>query len=294
MAMPESSTSAPSSAPRVRVVVVDDVEDMRTLLRLEFDTDGRFEVVGEGEDGHQAIELAQALEPDLMVLDRQMPRLGGVEAIPEIRRRSPRTAVVLYTAAADAGTHQAALAAGALEVLEKVGGTSFVDSLASAVLDRAASPEATLEVRVGPVPAAAARTWIANTRTILDAVQAHPDVLPEPVPEDVLELFCSFLDQWSDIAQRTTEFRWVARAKPADVSRIVEQWATIDSMSDGDLGRLGVHWSPPDGEPFFEALTAGVLRALERHEETERLGRLLAEQWGQYQQRPHDHDPHGD
>lgn len=264
----------------VRVVVVDDNDDVRMLLRVELGRDARFEVVGEAVDGNEAIALADALRPDLMVLDRSMPGLGGIEALPEIRRRSPETGIILYTAHSDALTDQAALSAGALGVLDKIAASlGFVDQLVGVVVGHGADPDATMELRVGPVPAAAARVWVANTRTIIDAVAAQPDVLDEPVPDEVLDLFRGFLDQWAEIAADATEFRWAARAHPDDVSRIVTQWATIDGMSDQQLQRLGVHWSPPEGEPFFHALTSGVLEALRRHEDTRRLAARLGRQW---------------
>ena len=275
-----SATEGPRHPGPVRVVVVDDTDDVRLLLRLQFRDDPRFEVVGEGADGEQAIELAEAEHPDLIVLDRQMPRLSGVEAIPEIRRRSPETAIVLYTAAADAVAHQAALAAGAVEVLEKTGGDmGFVDRLVGVLLERGSDTDATVEIHVGPVSGEAARVWVTNTRTIIDAVAAHPEVVGTAIPDDVVELFRSFLIQWGEVAADAEEFRWAARARPADVSRIVEHWATIDRMSDEQLVQLGVHWSPPAGEQFFHALTAGVLEALGRHEETRRLAALLGDQW---------------
>jgi hypothetical protein len=125
--------------------------------------------------------------------------------------------------------------------------------------------------------------WVPNTERILDAVRAHPEVLERAVPADVYELFHSLLRQWAEIAATTEEFRWAARASATDVSRIVEYWAVIDRMSDEDLELLGIHWSPPEGEVFFRALTAGVLQALGRHHETQRLAALLTEQWAPYQ-----------
>lgn len=276
-----SATEAVELSP-IRVIVVDDAADIRMLLRLQLDRDERFQVVGEGADGLEAISLAQAEQPDLVILDRQMPRLGGMEAIPEIRRLAPGAAIVLYTANADPNTSQAAIDAGALDVLEKASG-DFVDQLVGSILDRVARADATIEVRVGPVSATAARVWVANTRRIIDAVAAHPEVVGETIPEDVLDLFRSFLHQWDVLAQNTEEFRWVARASADDVSRIVGHWATIDSMTDEQLERLGIHWAPPEGEPFFQALTAGVLDALRRHEETRRLATRLGEQWAPYQ-----------
>ena len=134
-------------------------------------------------------------------------------------------------------------------------------------------------VRVGPVDSASARVWVPNTQKILDAVRAHPEVLERAVPADAFELFYSFLRQWGEIAATTEEFRWAARASAADVGRIVEYWAVIDRLTDEQLKLIGVHWSPPEGEPFFRALTAGVLQALGRQAETQRLAALLGEQW---------------
>src|SRR5205809_5550533 len=169
----------------LRVVVVDDIDDMRMLLRLQFDRDARFEVVGEAADGDEAIDVVSDLQPDLVVLDRMMPRLGGLEALPEIRRLAPSAAIVLYTAADDSGAHQAALSAGAIGVVEKTAGADFIDRLAETLVDRTAGDDASIDVRVGPVPVTAARVWIANTKLILAALQEHDDVLEQPVPRDV-------------------------------------------------------------------------------------------------------------
>jgi CheY-like chemotaxis protein len=278
-----SEAPAPVSPPRVRVAVVDDLRDLRELLRTVFELDERFEVVGEASSGLEAIELAGSLKPDLMILDRQMPRLGGVEAIPHIRERSPRTAVIVYTTADDAGTYQAALSAGALDMLDKgIGAMDFIDRLVEVLLERWGGPDPMVEVRVGPVSSSAARVWVANTATILDAVAERPDVLGEVMPDDVVVLFRSLLSEWGEIAKGGDEFHWIARASASDISRIIEYWAVIDRMTDEQLAALGIHWSPPEGSVFFRALTAGVLEALSLHEETQRLASMLAEQWTSY------------
>ena len=113
--MAAMSREAASEPDRVRVVVVDDDDAMRLLLRLQFELDGRFDVVGEAADGQAAIDLAEALQPDLVVLALHMPGLSVVDAIPEIRRRATESAVMLYTLKTGDGTYQAALAAGALD-----------------------------------------------------------------------------------------------------------------------------------------------------------------------------------
>lgn len=277
----EGASTVEATRP-IRVVIVDDVEDVRVLLRMQFSLDGRFEVVGEGCDGREAIDLARELQPDLLVLDRNMPDLDGVSAIAPVREQSPGTAIVLYTAASDVATHHAALAAGALDVIHKAGGPDLVDDLTTRILDRASEREGTLEMRVGPVPGDAARIWIANTKSIIAAVAAHPEVVE--VSPEALDLFRSLLDEWQVLADGAGDFVWVARAHPEDASRLIEEWATIDAMTDEQLAVLGVTWSPPEGQPFFEALTSGVLSALGRHEETQRLASRLTDQFSSYLQ----------
>src|SRR3954447_7685267 len=194
------STVPANDAPdrRGRGVGGDDLPVVRFSVRALLDTDERFEVVAEGTNGREAIALATEHQPDLVLLDRQMPVMGGMEAIPGIREHAPHTAIVLYTAFVDGATAQAALAAGAADVLEK--GTSssdLVDGLATILLSQWADPDAA-DVRVGPIDSAAARVWIDNTTTIIDALRAHPEVVE--VPADVLELFERFLDNWREIA----------------------------------------------------------------------------------------------
>ena len=66
----------------IRVLVVDDVPDLRRIFRLILEEDGRFEVVGEAGDGEEAVRLAKDLQPDVVVLDIAMPRMDGIDAIP--------------------------------------------------------------------------------------------------------------------------------------------------------------------------------------------------------------------
>jgi CheY-like chemotaxis protein len=86
------------SGPKVRVLLADDLSDIRLVMRLLFEADGRAEIVGEATDGAQAIDLARELRPDAVVLDLRMPGMDGVEALPLIRAASPGTVIVALSA----------------------------------------------------------------------------------------------------------------------------------------------------------------------------------------------------
>jgi DNA-binding NarL/FixJ family response regulator len=81
----------------IRVVVADDTADLREALVEQLVTSGRFLVVGEANDGRAAVDLAAVEQPDLMLLDLSMPVMDGLEAIPLILKRSPRTRIAVLS-----------------------------------------------------------------------------------------------------------------------------------------------------------------------------------------------------
>ena len=86
------------ASPKVRVLLVDDLPDIRLVMRLLLEADGRAEVVGEATDGAEAVRLAEELRPDAVVLDLRMPGMDGVAALPLIRNAAPGTVVVALSA----------------------------------------------------------------------------------------------------------------------------------------------------------------------------------------------------
>jgi DNA-binding NarL/FixJ family response regulator len=81
----------------VTVLLVDDDDLMRAGLRSVLSTDEGIDVVGEAGDGRAAVERARALQPDVALLDVQMPLLDGIAATPLVLACSPRTKIVMLT-----------------------------------------------------------------------------------------------------------------------------------------------------------------------------------------------------
>jgi DNA-binding NarL/FixJ family response regulator len=142
---------------KLRVVIADDQPLMRAGFKTVLEATGSIEVVGEAGDGEEAVRIAEALEPDVVLMDIQMPRLDGIEAT----RRMPRRRVLILTTFGLDDYIVDALRAGASGFLLK---------------------DARPQELVGAVRAVAAGDAVLSapvTRRLLDQV-AHR--LPAPVP----------------------------------------------------------------------------------------------------------------
>ncbi|MDQ3991361.1 MAG: response regulator transcription factor [Actinomycetota bacterium] len=108
-----------SSPAPIRVLIADDTPDVRMLVRLRLELDGRFEVVAEVPDGAAAVAAAESHRPDAVVLDLAMPVMDGMTAIAEIRRASPHTKIVVFSGAESEATSSEAIVRGADVYLDK-------------------------------------------------------------------------------------------------------------------------------------------------------------------------------
>jgi DNA-binding NarL/FixJ family response regulator len=84
--------------PRLRIVLADDHEDFRRTLRSFLKSQEGVEVIGEAVDGDDALVQTERTQPDLVLMDLEMPKRDGFEATREIKRRWPKTRVVVLSA----------------------------------------------------------------------------------------------------------------------------------------------------------------------------------------------------
>jgi DNA-binding NarL/FixJ family response regulator len=82
---------------RHRIVIAEDHTILREGLRALLTSDPEFDVVGEAEDGFDAINSVKSLTPDVVIMDLSMPKMNGVAAIKEIKRITPDTKIVVLT-----------------------------------------------------------------------------------------------------------------------------------------------------------------------------------------------------
>jgi diguanylate cyclase (GGDEF)-like protein len=180
---------------RLRVVIADDTEDVRSLLQYTFELDGRFEVVAQAANGAEALAAVTEHQPDALVLDLAMPVLDGLNAIPRIKAVAPRTRIVVLSGFGARQMAQQAVALGADSYVEK---TTF-QKLTSVLLEvckpeegepiaeAPAEPPTALDADMPPAPSIAAGQpidngagmlrqlrWVAAAFAVLQFALYHP------------------------------------------------------------------------------------------------------------------------
>ncbi len=115
----DSNDHAPSSSDAIRVLIVDDHALFRRgLIQVLLFEEG-IEVVGEGEDGEDAIKKAEELAPDVVLMDVRMPRVSGIEATRRLAEALPTTKILMLTVSDEEDDLYEAIKAGATGYLLK-------------------------------------------------------------------------------------------------------------------------------------------------------------------------------
>jgi DNA-binding NarL/FixJ family response regulator len=189
----------PAGAP-VRVLLADDQRLVRESLSTLLGLVGGIELVGSASDGEEAVAMALAHEPDVVLMDLRMPRMDGIAATRALRERLPGARVIALTTFADDESVLGALRAGARGYLTKDAGA---EDIRAAILTVAAG-EATLDPAVQHHVVAALAAGSAGSGGSGAEGECGDPELPDgltPREAEVLELIADGLSN-AEIAQR--------------------------------------------------------------------------------------------
>jgi DNA-binding NarL/FixJ family response regulator len=109
----------PAPSPKVKVIIVDDLDRVRAGLRAVLELEQDLDIVGEAANGLEAVQLAQRLSPDIVVMDLEMPGLDGFEAARQIKANHLVRGVVVLTIHGDTRSREQAVQSGVDAFVEK-------------------------------------------------------------------------------------------------------------------------------------------------------------------------------
>ncbi|MDX6197735.1 MAG: hypothetical protein QOJ79_886 [Actinomycetota bacterium] len=239
----------PPAAPgALRVLLADDAEDIRLLLRLNLASRDGFDVVAEAGDGEQAVRLAAEHLPDVVLLDLSMPVMDGLQAIPEIRRVSPKTRIVVLSGFDGARMKPVAMELGADAYVEKGEAmAALVATLAAVFPERLFAPRQAAEPADpddgglafdGDMVVHELRTPLTVITGMLSTLRERMDVLPSATTHELLDAagrnarqMAELLDAVSD-ARRAQHGLLPVVPERTDLGRLVR-----DAVKDVASGR---------------------------------------------------------
>jgi DNA-binding NarL/FixJ family response regulator len=223
----------------IRVFLVDDVTELRALLRLALEEDRDIEIVGEAANGRDGVEGVADAQPDVVLLDLSMPDMDGLEAIPLMRERAPDTRLVVLSGHEAGRVSLEALHQGATRYVTKA---SDFETIRSAVRDVASMQPPFTDERFDIVH----RMWTSFLNGAIEEMleQAHPDMAWRPYAGDGRELHSpqevrAFLDELS-AEGRVIDPRPYA-VEPRGNGLIVA--GTLEIHGPGGLSETEVYWA---------------------------------------------------
>ncbi len=215
----------------MRVLLADDHQILRDGIRRGLESAGE-DVVGEADNGEEAVALAIETRPDIVLMDLSMPVLDGVAAARRIREEAPESKVVVLTMHDDPEMTRAALQAGAAAYLTK--GTSFADVLDT--LRRVQEGEETLSPRLA-----------ASMLEHLGQEPARQDLLSDRQVE-ILQMIADGMSTKQAARALGITQKTVHNHLNATYRRLDTQSLTHAVLSAVRLGIIDLHSAPDDGE----------------------------------------------
>lgn len=241
-------------------VIVDDVTDIRTLIRVALRVRGGFDVVGEAGTGARAVELARKLSPELIVLDLGLPDLAAEHVVTQIRQASPTSRIVIFSGVDTDRTWFEQRASGYVHKDTDI--AQLVDLLVAVT---SAPDETTLELPADVLSARDARTAVSRVLRqwgYADLVDDASLVVTELVTNAVLHArsACAVVLSRSgggvriEVTDRGAGDVAVTNQRPTGehgrgliiVSAVATAWGTETSAADK---RVWVELSPPPADP---------------------------------------------
>jgi DNA-binding NarL/FixJ family response regulator len=160
-----------------RILIADDNEVARGLLKDIVEAHSGWEVCGEGQDGRQAVALAAELKPDLIILDLAMPTMDGFSAAREILKAQPTMPIVLHTLHAFDHLELEAKKNGIRALVSKMDTNGTLENIVKMLLGEKKAP-----ISVSPLPDITPVTMVPDA-PVVQAKVAEPSKLADPAPD---------------------------------------------------------------------------------------------------------------
>lgn len=146
-----------TEASAIRVMLVDDHGVVRRGLTAYLKNQHDLDLVGEAQDGQEALQVCEQVQPDVILMDLVMPELGGAAATRLIRKRWPTVQVIALTSFKEKDLVRDALDAGAISyLLKNVSGSDLAEAIRAAYAGRSTLAPEAVEALVQPAPPASA------------------------------------------------------------------------------------------------------------------------------------------
>jgi len=269
---------------RIRVLVVDDSAVIRRLVSEELAADPALEVVGTAANGKIALARLPQLNPDLVILDVEMPEMDGLAALREIRKAYPRLPVIMFSSLTERGAEATldALALGATDYFTKPTGAGGLEASLRVIREelvpeiKALCPRAPAAPAPAPPPAAPGRAGLVEVVAIGTST-GGPNALAElfaglpadlPVPVVIVQHMPPMFTRL--LAERLSA-RYAVRVEEGHTGGLLRPghgWVApgdfhMAVVRDGLHAKLLLHRDPPENScrPAADVLFRSVARA---------------------------------